>query len=105
MFVAGIREKIIEGNKIFDGEFTAEYTEMELSVQDTTDKNKGGKKSRKSVKRKLPIIYCHDAHTFLKTLLELRDFANLNNMFIKVCIDDGPGFLKISVQSSPVQPG
>ena len=99
--VSGIRNSLVKANKMFDQEFTAECVKMEVSVQDTDDRNSHGRAKRNIVERDLPIVYCSATDSFLKKMKHERNILDLNDVYIKLSIDDGRGKLKISLSLIP----
>ena len=101
--VSRIRDRITDSNKIFDDDFSAEYVDMEVSVQDTTVDRQGtsNRRSNLMVTRPHPMVYAQDIIAFIKKLCELRGILDLSRYFVKVGIDDGRGQLKINISLVP----
>ena len=101
--VSRLRDKMTDSNKVFDDDFTAEYADMEISVQDTTVDRQGtsNRRSNIMIMKPHPFVYAKNMITFIEKLCELRGILDLSRFFVKVGIDDGRGQLKINISLVP----
>ena len=95
--VAGVEKSLVNANKIFDEDLVSECVKMEVSIQDTSDKNKKGNTKKTCVLRDIPIVYQQSVLVLMEKLKVHRNLPDLDFMFVKVFIDDGRGKLKISL--------
>jgi hypothetical protein len=108
---SNVQKGLIQHNKLFDGEFCAENVMMQVPKQEIKTKRRQTanqvedkaepKQKRTLVFRYSPIVYCNNISTFIQKIMELRNHANVNNMWLKVGIDDGRGKLKINLSLIP----
>lgn len=51
---------------------------------------------KKTIKKKLPLVYCRNVHEYLDFLMIKRNFFDKENLMFKIGIDKGKGSLKVS---------
>ena len=99
-----VREQMVEENKIFDEDFEAGYTQMEMNAEELKATKKSGEKAKRTttvVMKPLPLVFAKDMDTFIEKVRKERGDGVIDNYYLKVGIDDGRNMLKVNISLVP----